>query len=101
MAELVAVRHHDREPVELELGDLLQARAKLRRVCVAVDGRNGRDRLELDEDLGLADVAGVEDVVDLLKHLEHLRPQKTVRIRDDAQSHFPSQRFTRLMSSPS
>src|SRR3989442_11821009 len=38
--------------------------------------RDGRDRLELDEDLWLADVAGVEDVVDLLKDFEHLRSEE-------------------------
>src|SRR6266513_4879914 len=114
MSELVAVRHHDREPVELELGDLRQARAKLRGIRVAVHRRNVRDRLELDEDLWLADVAGVEDVVDLLEHLEHFGAQETVRIRNHPESHsalvqrsvvascnyLPSQRFTSAMSSP-
>src|SRR6266699_2436848 len=114
MSELVAVRHHDREPVELELGDLRQASAQLRRIRVAVHCGDGCDSLELDQDLRRPDVAGVEDVVDLLEHLEHFRPQQAVSVRNNTQSHgaplqrtvvasynyFPSQRFTTSMSSP-
>src|SRR2546422_5214851 len=39
------------EAVELERRDLRQPGADLRRVHVAVHGGDGRDRLELDEDL--------------------------------------------------
>ena len=99
MAQLVTVRHHDLEPIELGGGDLRQAGADLRRIGVAVHGRHRRDRLEVDQDLGLADVTSVQDVVHFLEHVEHFRTQQSVRVRDDAQSHFPSQRLTRLIAS--
>jgi len=80
MAELVAMRHDDGEPIELELRHLWQTRSQLGPVRVPVDRRHRRDRLELDEDLGLADVAGMKDVINLLEHLEHFRAQETVGI---------------------
>src|SRR4029077_8197666 len=46
--ELIAVRHDNRESVELDFSDLRQTRAELRAVRIAVDGRHGRDRFERD-----------------------------------------------------
>ena len=73
VAELIAMRHHDGEPIELELRYLWQAPSQLRPVRVPVDRGYRRDRLELDQDLGPADVPGMQDVIDLLENLEHFR----------------------------
>ncbi len=73
VAELIAVRHHDGEPIELELRYLRQAGSQLGPVGVSVDRRHRRDRLELDQDLRPADVPGMQDVIDLLEDLEHFR----------------------------
>jgi hypothetical protein len=88
--QLVAVRHHDREAVELELGHLGQARAQLGTVRVPVDGRERSQGLELDQDLRLPHVAGVQDVVDLGEHSEHFGTQQAVRVGDDPQPHRPA-----------
>src|SRR5438105_13635637 len=115
VAELIAVRHHDRETVELELGHLGQPRPQLGTVRIPVHRRDRRQRLEVDQELGLADVTAVQDVVDSFEHLENLGPQQPVSVRDHPDSHFtllqrgvvascnyvlPSQRFTSAMSSP-
>ncbi len=69
------------------MGNLRKARAKLRRIRVPVNSRDGRERLELYEDPWLADVAGVQDVVDLLEDVEDFGPQQAVRVGDHPDSH--------------
>src|SRR6266851_5046853 len=100
VAELVPVGHHDREAVELELGYLREAGPQVGPIGVAVHRRNGRERRQLDQDVGPAHVPGVQDVIDVVEHLEHFWTQETMGVRDDAQPHFPSQRFTSAMSNP-
>ncbi len=100
MPELIPVGHHDREAVELELGDLGEAGPQVGPVGVAVHRRNRRERRELDQEVGPAHVPGVQDVIDVFERVEHFRTQQTMGVRDDAQPHFPSQRFTSAMSNP-
>src|SRR5438270_5749081 len=87
VAELIAVRHHDRETVELELGHLGQPRPQLGTVRIPVHRRDRRQRLELDQDLGTPNVTGVQDVVDLPEDVEHLGPQQSVRVGYDSEPH--------------
>ena len=85
--ELIAVRHYDLKTIQLDLGDLRQLRPDVEPVAVAVHGRHGRERAQLDEQVAAPDVAPMEDVIDFAKDVEHLRPQHAVGVRDDAQPH--------------
>ena len=44
---------------------------------------------QLDQELTAPDVSAVENMIDFTKDLEHPRPQHAVRVRDDAESHWP------------
>src|SRR5690349_25016551 len=81
--ELIPVGHHDGESVELELRHLRQPRPKLGAVRVTVHGRYWCQRPQLNQDFGPANVARVQDMVDLLECVEHFGPQQTVRIGDN------------------
>src|SRR5437016_14284895 len=83
MAKLVAVRHHDLEPIQLGARDLGQTGPDLGRVYVAVHRGDRRDSLEIDHDLPLAHVTAVQDVIDLAEYVEYLRPQEAVRVGDE------------------
>jgi len=50
------------------------ADAVLPAAASSIEKASGPDCFELDEDLGLAHVPGMQNVIDLLEHLEHLRP---------------------------
>jgi len=86
-AELISVRHRDRKPVQLDLGDLRNLGTNVEAVGVPIYSRDGRNRLQLDDQVPIADVTAVEYVIDVAKHLEDLRPQHPVCIRDDAEPH--------------
>src|SRR6266571_3666955 len=86
-AELVAMRHDDRESVQLDLGHLGQFGTNVEGVSVAVDGGNGSDCLQLDHHVPLPHIAAVEDVIDFPKEIEDLRTQQAMGIGDDAKPH--------------
>src|SRR5207247_9360170 len=86
-AELVAMRHDDRESVKLDLGHLGQFGANVEGVAVAVDGGDGSDRLQLDHHVPLPHVAAVEHVIDFPKEIEALRTQPAMRTGHDATPH--------------
>ncbi len=100
--ELVAVGDDDGEAVELDGGDGREPSPDFPAVGIAVDRRDRRDGLELLENRRRADVARVQDVVDLAEYLEHLGAEQTVRVRDDAdprhQASSPVQRRAISMS---
>jgi hypothetical protein len=56
-------------------------------VDVAADGGDGRDAAEFGEDVGVADVAGVKDVIDTSEGGEELWAEETVGVRDHADEH--------------
>ena len=101
-AELVAVGDDDGEAVELDRGDGGEPGPDFQAVGVAVDRRDRRDGLELVENRRRADVARVQDVIDLAEYLEHLGAEQAVRVRDDAdprhQPSSPVQRRAIVMS---
>src|SRR5205823_9066331 len=78
---------HHREPIELRGGDLRQTGTDLGRVHVAVHRGDRRYSLEVDHHLPLAYVTTEQDVIDLPEHVEHFRPQETVRVGDDPEPH--------------
>src|SRR5216684_2333812 len=47
---------------------------------VAVHRRNGRERRQLDQEVGPAHVPGVQDVIDVVEHLEHFWSQETMGV---------------------
>ena len=81
-AELMPVDHKDPAPLQLDLDGLRDARPQIEAVGVAPDGGDGRDGLELDQDVRRAHVARVEDPLDALAALEDLGPQLSVRVAD-------------------
>jgi hypothetical protein len=54
------------------------------RVHVPPDRRDRGNPLQRGNDPGIADVAAVNDVIDMSQHAKSLRPKQAVRIRDDA-----------------
>lgn len=56
-------------------------------VDVAPDRRNGGEFLELVEYQRRADVAGVENQVDVAKKIRNGRVKETVRVGEDAKGH--------------
>jgi hypothetical protein len=98
-AELVAVRHDDVEAFQPELRHLGQPRPHVEAIGVAVHRRDGRDGLELRQQLQRAQVARVQDVVDAAEDVEHLGPQQAVRVRDDAEPHPSHLRAMSIFSS--
>ncbi len=50
-------------------------------------GRHRCERAQLEQDVGVADVAGVQDVIDTVENVEHGGSQYTMRVGDDADSH--------------
>ncbi len=58
-----------------------------RRVGVAVDRRDRRNRLELIQECRGTDVTRVKNVINLAEDLEDLGPQKPMSIRDDTEAH--------------
>ena len=83
-AELVAVRHRDVETVQLDVGHPWQAGTKLESIDISVNRRQRSERLERGEDVLVADIAGMEDVINPGKDLEDLGPELAVGVRDDA-----------------
>ena len=79
-AELVAVGDDDIEPLKPQLGDPGKARPEIRSIGVAVHGGDGSQRLELGQNVGMAHVAGMEDMVDARECIEHLGPKQPMRI---------------------
>jgi hypothetical protein len=61
-------------------------------VDVSTDGGDGRDPAKRVDDLGMPDVAGVNDVIDARQASFRLGPQQAVRIRNDSNTehHFPA-----------
>lgn len=86
-AELISMRHHDLKTIQLDLGHLRQLAAEIDVVAIPVDRRHGRKPLQLDEQIIASDIAAVQDVIDFAEDLKYLRPQQTMRIREDAESH--------------
>ena len=62
------------EAAELQLGHFGQTVAQLRAVGVAVDRGHRRDRFEIDQDLALAHVTTVQDVVHAREDVEDFGP---------------------------
>ena len=54
-------------------------------VHVAANGEDGCDGFELIEDLGVADVTGVNDGLGVLECREGFRTEKSVSVGDDAE----------------
>lgn len=82
------------EPHELGFGKF---GGPLARIRVSSDRRDGGNSPQRGDDLGIADVAAVNDMVDMGQHAKSLRPEQTVRIRDDADGE--SHRSVRLKHS--
>src|SRR2546425_1235458 len=87
MAELVTMGDDDAEAVELDGRHLRQLAAQLQPIRVAVHRGERGQRLQIDQDVPGPHVPAVQDVVHLLEHLEDLRAQHSVRIRNDTESH--------------
>src|SRR5690606_18624071 len=86
-AELMPVDHKDAAALQLDLGGLRQTRAQLEAVGVAPDRGHGSDRLQFDQDVQRADVAGVQNVLDVPEAIEYLGPQPAVGVADEADLH--------------
>lgn len=56
-------------------------------VDIAADGGDGRDFLERGNDLRIADVAGMDDVLRAAQESERFRTEQAVRVRDNANDH--------------
>lgn len=80
---------HEVEEVAGELDGLgwREIGAGARGVDVATDGGDGRDLLKGAEDGDLADVAGVEDMVDAGEGGERLGTEEAVGVGEDADAH--------------
>jgi hypothetical protein len=71
--ELITVGHRHQEAIQLKLGHLRAALSDLEPVHVAVHRGHRRQGLELGEHIRRANVAAVQDVIDLREDIEHLR----------------------------
>src|ERR1051326_6006387 len=85
-AELVPVEQEEVEPLDPRLDHFGEAGPEIEAVGVAPDRGHRRDRLELGEQVELADVTGVEDPVHTLEHGEDLRPEEAVGVGDEAKT---------------
>jgi hypothetical protein len=83
-AQPVAVHQHDAVSGDVQPDLLRCARPETAEVGVAQHGVHRCNGLQLDNDVVGADVAGVKDQVHARERVEHRRPQRTVRVADEA-----------------
>ncbi len=81
-AELMPVNDHEPGPFELQVNLFGDPGSDLEIVGVSVDRRNRRQRFELGQEIERADIAGVEDSIDIPKQVEDSRSEETVSIGD-------------------
>jgi len=79
--------HKHTVDTHLEHDLVLQAPSEIARVHVATHRHHRRDRLEVIDDPGRADVASVHDPLDTLERGIDLRGQRPVGIRKNADKH--------------
>ena len=89
-AERVAMGEQESESIDFDVHHVGQPIAQGEAVCVAVHGGNRSDRFQVGQNVERTDVSGVEDPIDLLEDGSDLRAQKTMRIRDDPETHSPA-----------
>jgi len=82
--ELMAMHYQKIESLDPHLDDFRNPGTHIEAVGVAEDGQDRRNRLELGEDVGGTDVAGVQDAIDIAEDFEHFGTEETVGIGDDA-----------------
>ena len=61
-----------------------QTAARTALVDIAADGGHRRYRAQSIQDGGIADIAGVENMLRTLQGFQRFRTQQTVRVRNDA-----------------
>ena len=71
-AQLVTVAHVNREALHVEVDGSSKSRV-IGKVAISIDRSHGRDRLQLLEHRGAADVAGVQNQLDPVQRLEDAR----------------------------
>ena len=78
------VPHHDAHASQFDLGPGGQGVGPAPDVDVTAHGDHRGDQAQCPEHFGRSDVPGVDDVVDALKELRHLRVEMAVGVGDDA-----------------
>jgi hypothetical protein len=81
------VNHQEIEAFDALLYHLGKPVPQIPSVGVAPDGRDRRDGFQFGKQIGRPDIAGVDDVVNLLENLENFRTKQAVSIGDDSKPH--------------
>ena len=89
-AERVTMGEQEPESIDFDVHHVGQPITQGEAVCIAVDGGNRSDRFQLGQNVERTDVSGMEDPIDLLENGKDLGAQKTMRIRDDPETHSPT-----------
>jgi hypothetical protein len=71
--KLISMCDHRHQPVKLELDHLGKAGPQLEAICIAVDGCDRSEGLQLMEETDGPDISAMENAVDPSEHGEHLR----------------------------
>ena len=80
---LQIMQHVDPDASDLYCFALTNAPHPLACVVVAANGNNRRNRTQRFQDLGLADIAAMQNEINAFEQRQYLRTQKTMRVGND------------------